>query len=97
MKSAWKKNIIYKTRGMERYEYKKGGHTIDVTIGKTQGYPGSNMVNVFAPKYGGWVLNTPKMLSTRTQVNRFVRQAKFKLDKGILGRKVAFPREDYED
>lgn len=94
-RQGWKKETIYNNKTEHRYELKKNGFVIDVDITPNkQGYPASNQVNVFAPRWGGWVLNTPKNFRTIKGVNKFVRNAKSRLDKGMLGRKVAFPRED---
>ena len=87
----WKKNIINDLPDFKRYEYVSGKYTIDVDIGKEQGYPGSNMVNIYDFKRGYWLLNTPKMFKTKKQVCAFVSKSKNNLDKGIIGRKVSIP------
>lgn len=75
-----------------RYEYVKKPYTIDVNIGREQGYPGSNQVSVYGgEKYGGWLLNTPKSFRTKKETINFVKLAKKLLDMGKEGRRVPFP------
>ena len=88
----WKKNVIEKLGGYVRYEWVLAPYTIDVSIGRVQGYPGSNQVNVYSAKYGGWLLDTPKNFATIKDAHAFIRKAKAELVKGNEGEKVPFPR-----
>jgi len=87
----WKKDIIYNQKGLSRYQIvSDDGYTIDASIGSKQGFPGSNMVTVFMPKYGGYILNTPKFFKNKTDVNNFIQFAKAQIDKKKYGLKVPF-------
>lgn len=88
----WRKRLIYNLGGIRRYEYINDSYTIDVTNGKTQGYAGSNQVNVFSEKYGGWLLGTPLSFKTKAQADGFAKRAMIKLNRGDEGHKVSFPR-----
>lgn len=91
----WKKRILNKWGNGEtmRYEYIGNGYTIDISMNKNseQRYAGSNQVNIFMPKYGGWILGTPKSFKTKKEVYTFVSNSKKKLEKGEHGKKVPFP------
>ena len=89
---TWKKKIIHNVKGNRRYELTNSKYTIDVQIGRQQGFAGSNQVNVYSSAYGGWILDTPKNFSTIAKTNQFIKFAKDKLDKGEEGKKVPFPR-----
>jgi len=93
-KCKWKKNVIYETpEGSKRYEYTCGKKfTIDVHEDKRQGFAGSNQVNVYIQKYGGWSLGTPKNLKSKVAVKKFISIAQKKLMKGEFGKQVPFPK-----
>ena len=87
----WKKKVVYNLNGNKRYEYTKGEFTIDIREDRKQGYPGSNMVNVYGGAfYGGNLLGTPKTFSTKTQVNKFVRFAMKEINNKRYGKKTPF-------
>lgn len=86
-KMIWKKTKISEGR----YEHTLNGFTIDVLSFSKQGFAGSNQVNIFMPKYGGWILGTPKNFKTKKEVSNFVSRSKKKIEKGDYGKRVAFP------
>ena len=87
---TWKKKIVDNISGYVRYDLRKGKYLIDVSLGRRQGYPGSNHVNVFSDDYGGYLLETPRAFPTKTKVNTFIKEAKKRLANGDEGKKVPF-------
>lgn len=66
----WTKNRIESNR----YEWVREPYTIDVLIGREQGFAGSNMVTIYTKE--GYVLNTPRTFATIDEAHKFIRNSK---------------------
>lgn len=76
----WSKRTI----SNNRYELVGDGYTIDVSYHPYQ-------VSVYKVDYGGWIHDTPRNFKNIPEMNKFIREVKAKISRGLQGRRVPFP------